>query len=132
MTSSLLLAAAIYCFALAAFHLAFWRLLGWPASLAGSGSLNVSVTQTLNIMLTFGVVMYGAALCWGALHPERSVWALPAAGALFLGVRTVVQPFQFAMRDMSAKILAVAFVAGAVIHAAAALSLWNLERPFAG
>ena len=98
MTSSLLLAAAIYCFALAAFHLAFWRLLGWPRSLAGSGSLNVSVTQTLKIMLTLGVVMYGAALCWGALHPERSVWALPAAAALFLSVRTAVQPFQFPMR----------------------------------
>ena len=132
MTSSLLLAAAAYCFALAAFHMMFWRLFGWPTSLAGSGTLNVSVTQTLNVMLTLGVVMYGAALCWGALHPERSVWALPAAGALFLGVRTVVQPFQFAMRDTSAQILTVAFVAGAAVHAAAALSLWNLGRPFAG
>ena len=117
MTSSLLLAAAAYCFALAAFHMMFWRLFGWPTSLAGSGTLNVSVTQTLNVMLTLGVVMYGAALCWGAL---------------FLGVRTVVQPFQFAMRDTSAQILTVAFVAGAAVHAAAALSLWNLGRPFAG
>jgi hypothetical protein len=132
MTSSLLLTAAIYCFGLAAFHLAFWRLLGWPASLAGSGSLNVGVTQTLNLMLTLGVVMYGAALSWGALHPERSVWALPAAGALFLSVRVFVQPFQFAMRDRSAQILTVAFVAGALIHVAATLSLWNLGRPFAG
>ena len=132
MTSSLLLAAAIYCFALAAFHLAFWRLLGWPRSLAGSGSLNVSVTQTLKIMLTLGVVMYGAALCWGALHPERSVWALPAAAALFLSVRTAVQPFQFPMRDTSARILTIVFAAGALIHAAASLSPWNSRHPFAG
>ena len=99
MTTSLLIAAAIYSFALAIFHLMFWRLFNWPASLAGSGNLNVSVTQTLNIMLTLGVTMYGAALLYGALHAERVMWTLPAAGAVFMAVRTVVQPFQFSMRN---------------------------------
>lgn len=123
MTSSLLLASALYCFALAAFHLMFWRLFGWPASLAGSGALNVSVTQTLNIMLTLGVVVYGAALVWSAQHPEQTAWTLPAAGALFLAVRTVVQPFQFSMRETPSQAITVIFAAGAIIHAAAALSI---------
>jgi len=124
MTSSLLLASAVYSLALAIFHLMFWRLFRWPASLAGSGSLNISVTQTLNIMLTFGVLMYAAALCWGALHPDKTSWPLPAAGALFLAVRTVVQPFQFSMRDTASRVITLAFIAGAILHAAAA---WRLS-----
>ena len=84
MTSSLMILAAAYCFALAGFHLMFWRLFHWPASLAASGSINVGVTQTLNLMLTLGVTMYGAALLWGAFHLDRTAWTLPAAGALFL------------------------------------------------
>ena len=124
MTSSLLLlASALYCFALAAFHLLFWRLFHWPASLAGSGSLNVGVTQTLNLMLTLGVVMYGAALVWAAHHPALASWTLPAAGALFLAVRTLVQPLQFSMRNAPSRIITVIFIAGAIVHAAAA---WKL------
>jgi uncharacterized membrane protein len=123
MISSLLLASAIYCFALAVFHLMFWRLIGWPASLAGSGGLNAGVTQTLNIMLTLGVVMYGAAICWVALHPDGTAWMLPAAGALFLGVRTAVQPFQFSMRQRPSQVIAVVFSLGALIHGAAAWAM---------
>jgi hypothetical protein len=120
MSSSMMVLAAAYCFALALFHLAFWRLFQWPATLAASGSINVGVTQTLNLMLTFAVIVYGAALLWGAFHLDRTAWALPAAGALFLAVRVVVQPFQFSMRNTPSLALTVIFVVGAVIHAAAA------------
>ena len=126
MTSSLMISAAAYCFALAVFHLMFWRLFQWPASLAASGSINVGVTQTLNLMLTLGVTMYGAALLWGAFHLDRTAWTLPAAGALFLAVRTVVQPFQFSMRNAPSQVLTAIFVAGAIVHAAAA---WMLISP---
>ena len=123
MTSSMMILAASYCFALALFHLMFWRLFRWPATLAASGSLNVGVTQTLNLMLTLGVVMYGAALLWGAFHLDRTAWTLPAAGALFLAVRVVVQPFQFSMRNTASLVLTATFAAGAVIHTAAAWML---------
>jgi len=123
MTSPLLILAAAYCFALALFHLAFWWLFRWPATLAASGSINVGVTQTLNLMLTFAVIVYGAALLWGAFHLDRTAWALPAAGALFLAVRVVVQPFQFPMRNTASLVLTAIFAAGAVIHAAAAWML---------
>jgi hypothetical protein len=125
MTPSLLLAAAVYCFALALFHLSFWRLFGWPSSLAASGNLNASVTQTLNIMLTFGVVMYGVALAWSALQPDRTPWTLPTAGAAFLAVRSVVQPFQFSMRNRPSQAITLVFALGAFIHAGAALALWR-------
>jgi hypothetical protein len=123
MITSLLIAASIYCLALGIFHLMFWRLFNWPASLSGSGSLNISVTQTLNIMLTLGVAMYGSALLYGALHPERVMWTLPAAGAMFLAVRTVLQPLQFSMRNRPSQAITAIFASGAMIHAAAALSL---------
>jgi hypothetical protein len=124
MTSSLMIAAAAYCFALAIFHLMFWRLFHWPASLAASGTINVGVTQTLNLMLTLGVKMYGAALLWGASHLDRTPWTLPAAGALFLAIRVVVQPFQFSMRNVPSQAITAIFVVGAIIHAAAAWAIW--------
>ena len=123
MTSPLLILAAAYCFALALFHLAFWWLFRWPATLAASGSINVGVTQTLNLMLTLGVVLYGTALLWGAFHLDRTAWTLPAAGAVFLAVRVVVQPLQFSMRNAPSLVLTTIFTAGAVIHAAAAWML---------
>ena len=54
MISTLMIAAAAYCFALAGFHVMFWRLFHWPSSLTASGTINVGVTQTLNLMLTLG------------------------------------------------------------------------------
>ena len=81
------------------------------------------MTQTLNLMLTLGVTIYGAALLWGAFHLDRTGWTLPAAGALFLAVRTVVQPFQFSMRNAPSQALTAIFIAGATIHAAAAWSI---------
>ena len=125
MTASLLIAAAVYCFALAVFHLLFWRLFAWPASLQAAGHLNTSVTQTLNIMLTFGVSIYGVALLWAAMHPAAASWTLPAAGALFLAVRTVVQPFQFSMRNRPSQAITVIFAAGVLTHAAAAWLMWR-------
>lgn len=128
MTSSLMTAAAVYCFALAVFHLMFWRLFHWPASLSASGTINVGVTQTLNLMLTLGVTLYGAALLWGAFHVDRTPWTLPATGAVFLGVRVIVQPFQFSMRNPPSQVLTGIFAAGAIIHGHAAWLLWAAAR----
>lgn len=128
MTSSLMFAAATYVFALAVFHLMFWHLFRWPATLTNSGRINTGVTQTLNIMLTFGVIMYGTALTWGALHPDKTSWTLPAAGALFLAVRVAVQPFQFSMRNRPSQTITIIFALGAAIHAAAAHALWVMGR----
>ena len=74
-------------------------------------------------MLTFDVTMYGAALFWAAHQPALTSWTLPAAGALFLAVRTLVQPFQVSMRNAPSKVLTGIFVAGAIVHAAAAWTL---------
>jgi hypothetical protein len=60
----MLMLAAVLDLAFAAFHLGFWRLFGWPARLKGSGNLNAAITQTLNVMLTFTFVSYGATLLW--------------------------------------------------------------------
>ena len=49
----LILACALFNLGFGVFHLLFWRLLGWPASLAPAGGLNRAVTQTLNLMLCY-------------------------------------------------------------------------------
>ncbi len=69
-------------------------------------------------------VRRGAALGRACISASAT-WTLPAAGALFLAVRTVVQPFQFSMRNTPSQAITVIFALGALIHAAAAWSLWK-------
>ena len=55
-------AAGAFNLALAVFHLCFWRLFRWPASLAESGSLNRNVTQILNLAITYLFALFGTHL----------------------------------------------------------------------
>jgi len=86
----LALAAGLLDLGFALFHAAFRRLFGWPERLAPSGSLNTAITQTLNVMLIFVFLAYGATLIWqsgqGSVHP-----LLPLAGGAFWGLRLALQ-----------------------------------------
>ena len=52
-----ILAAGVFNLALAAFHLLFWRLFGWPESLAATGVVNRGVTQILNLALAWATAL---------------------------------------------------------------------------
>lgn len=116
----MLLAAGLLDLGFALFHAAFWRLFGWPERLAASGSLNMAITQTLNVMLGFVFLVYGAALIWqsGQLvtHP-----LLPLAGAAFWTLRLVLQFVWFDLRPWPSKLIAAIFALTAVVHLLAAL-----------
>lgn len=100
----------------AIFHLCFWMLFHWPASLRSSGPLNAAITQTLNIVLTYCFVVYGGALIWAGVVSTPVSPLVLIAGAGFWLLRTVLQSILFPMRNrMSVGITAV-FAVGVAIH----------------
>jgi hypothetical protein len=120
MSTNLAFAAAAYDLALAVFHLMFWRLFGWPESLRPSGHVNVAITQTLNLMLTYCFVVLALGLAWAATADASVVAGLAAAGAGFWAIRALLQPVLFGARRSVNLWFVGIFVLGAGLHAAAA------------
>ena len=116
----MLLAAAILDLGFFAFHLGFWRIFGWPERLAGSGSLNAAITQTLNAMLAFVFAAYGAALFWLWQH-GLSLPPLLVVGAGFWTLRLVMQFALFDLRSLPSKVISAVFAANGCVHLLAAL-----------
>jgi hypothetical protein len=121
-----ILAAGVFNLALAAFHLSFWRLFNWPRSLAESGALNRSVTQILNLAITY-LFLLCAAVCF--VFPKELAdtslgrfWLLAMAG--FWLARAVVQPVFFGLRHAFSLALFGVFIVGAVLHGVA----WAMAR----
>ena len=106
---------AMYDLGFGLFHLSFWRWLAWPHSLEKSGRLNQSITQTLNVMLSYVFFVYGIAI---VLAPAPFQAPLALAGSGFWLLRALVQPVLFARTRLSWVMTAV-FAAGAALHAAA-------------
>jgi hypothetical protein len=117
----LLLAAGLLDLGFALFHAAFWRLFGWPERLEPSGRLNTAITQTLNAMLGFVFLAYGAALIWQSgqadVHP-----LLPLAGAAFWGLRLALQLAWFDLKPWPSKLIAALFAVTAAAHL---LAVWR-------
>jgi Na+-transporting NADH:ubiquinone oxidoreductase subunit NqrD len=119
-------AAGVFNLALAAFHLSFWRLFNWPRSLAESGDVNRSVTQILNLAVTylFGLsalvcFMFPAELASSALG---RFWLV--AMASFWLARALIQPSFFGLRHTLSLTLFGLFIVGAIVHGTA----WALAR----
>jgi hypothetical protein len=115
-----LLAAGLLDLGFALFHAAFWSMFGWPGRLAPSGKLNSAITQTLNVMLSFVFVAYGATLVWQAGQPGTP-WLLPLAGGLFWLLRLALQFLWFDLRPAASRVFAAVVALTALVHLAAAL-----------
>jgi hypothetical protein len=109
--------------AFAVFHLMFWRLFGWPATLWGSGRLNAVITQTLNIVLIYVFAVYGGALLWYALSGPGAPSLLLWAGAGFWALRLALQLMLFENRKGKYAVATVAFAVATLLHGLAAWSV---------
>lgn len=107
-------AAAAYDLGFAAFHLLFWRVFGWPASLQRSGALNTAITQTLNLVLIY--VFVAAAI---SIALSRNT-ALLGAAAGFWALRAVLQPALFKLPGLAQAAMTGLFALGAALHGLAA------------
>jgi len=117
----MLVAAGLIDLGFAVFHAAFWRLFGWPERLQASGGLNAAITQTLNAMLGFVFLAYGAALLWQALSGATGM-ALPLTGGLFWILRLVLQFLWFDMRPLASRLITAVFALATLVHLLAALA----------
>lgn len=102
------------------FHLLFWRLFAWPASLRASGTVNAGITQVLNFCLTFVFFAVAIGLA-SAVQTGLSAGPLLLAGCLFWAFRAALQPVYFPMRHPASGALLVLFVLGSIIHGLAYL-----------
>lgn len=84
--------AAAYNIGLGIFHLLFWRLFGWPDSLRPSGQVNMAITQTLNLMLSYGFFALAIGLIWATAMDGPALPGLAVAGCGFWVIRASLQP----------------------------------------
>jgi hypothetical protein len=121
MSEHFALAAAIYDGAFAVFHIAFWRLFKWPASLGPSGYPNIGITQAMNIVLIYVFIAYAAITATQALGGSISPILL-LIGAGFWLLRAVIQPILFGMKARVSNAFTVTFIIGLLLHGGAVLA----------
>lgn len=120
----LVLAAGVHAAGFAAFHVAFWRLFGWPGTLRDTTFANRAILQIANVQL---IVVFGvfAALCFAftdAVAGTPLGRAVLGGMALFWIVRVVVQCVWLRVSRPMVHVLTALFVLGAALCAGAALA----------
>lgn len=81
-TSAWITLAGVHALAFAVFHLAFWRLFDWPASLRTTTVANRAILQIANSQLVLVFACAGAACLWW----RDSLAATPGGRALLLAM----------------------------------------------
>jgi hypothetical protein len=118
MRTALILAAGGFNLLAALFHIGFWRIFNWPKSLAGAGRVNGATLQVINIMLTYVFFCFGLALLWFGNGIGN---AALLAGAGFYALRAALHPLFYGLMHPASKAIFALALAGAVLHALAAL-----------
>lgn len=113
MRGAFVFAAALFDVAIFVFHVLFWRLFRWPASLEASGRLNSAITQTLNVMLTYVFAVYAVALFWQGREAGPAL-LLPAVG--FGVLRIWLQLRLFGVESRLSRIFTGLMVLGTFLH----------------
>lgn len=104
----------------AVFHLAFWRLFDWPASLRTAGIANRAIIQIANLRLVY-LFAAVAVLCFGwtdALHATPLGRAVLVGMSLFWVGRTIEQFVFLRINRPFVHALTVSFVSGAGLFVA--------------
>lgn len=117
----LLRAAGGIALALALFHCLFWRLFGWPGSLAPLSPANRALPQVLNLNLIAVYLLFGALLLgWtDELISLDSGRALIGGVGLFHAARALLQLFFLGLKSWSSRLLFAACGLAAMLHFAA-------------
>ena len=119
--------AALYNLGFAAFHLTFWRLLGWRRQLPRLSRDTGGVLQISTLCLTLVLLFFAYIL---TVHP-RELSTTPLGRDVLGGVtafwlaRTVEQTVFMDLRRRFHRVLLLVFALGTALHAAL-LKLWAL------
>ena len=120
LVQALLLACALHSFALALFHVGFWRLFGWPRTLQNTTLANRAIVQIANVQLIWVFTGIGLLCLW---MPDELVGTplgrvLLAGMAAFWVIRTVTQFVWLRVHHRLVHALTVVFALGAGLFAA--------------
>ena len=123
-SSALVMASGLFNLALALFHMTFWSLFQWPASLGSLGSVNRKILYVLNLAVTALFILAGVLLL--AYSSEVSSTGVGAALlwglSLFWLARAALQPPMFGLKRPLSLLLFLVFLIGSGLHGFAALS----------
>jgi hypothetical protein len=116
----LALLAGVLDLAIAAFHLTFWRLFGWPKRLATLDAVNRALPPVLNIALTGFFIVIGFALVTAPAEALSTTFArrIVAGTAVVWLVRAAIQIPYFGLRHPASILLFAVFLLGFVLHGA--------------
>ena len=92
----------------------------WPEAILPSGPVNVAITQTLNVMLAYCFLIYGAWQIWAAASGTQPHCLSLLAGAGFWLLRAVLQPALFG-RSGTSVMFTFIFTLGLALHLSAGL-----------
>lgn len=107
----------------AIFHMLFWRLFSWPDALAGAGRVNAAITQTLNVVLIYVFLVYGAALILAGSTFGAGTALLLAAGAGVWALRLALQFILFSLNHWASVAITLMFGLAFAAHTIAAMSI---------
>lgn len=113
----------LHSLAFALFHMAFWKLFGWPQTLAGTTAANRAIVQILNLRLIY-IALGIAVLCFAYTDELRDTAlgrAVLLGMSLFWVGRTIEQFVFLRINRLVVHVLTALFVLGAVIFA---VPLW--------
>ena len=118
-TNLVLLLCAAHSFALAVFHLGFWKLFKWPQTLQNTTFANRAILQIANVQLIWVFLLVGA-LC--LRFPEELATtalgrALLLGMSLFWVVRVIGQFVWLRVNRPLVHVLTVVFALGAILFA---------------
>ncbi|MEN4902484.1 hypothetical protein [Luteimonas sp. TWI1437] len=121
--AALLIACGVHSLAFAVFHLAFWRLFGWPRTLQATTVANRAIVQIANAQLV--LVFFGVAcLCLampGALAGTSLGHTVLAGVAAFWWLRLVLQFVRLRVHHPLVHLLSALFLLGALMFIALAV-----------
>ena len=114
----IILIGGIYNLGFAIFHLLFWRLFQWKKDLSKLTFINRSVTQILNLCLTFVFLLmaYLSFFYVSELRQTNLGKTLLIGFSLFWLLRMIEQVIFFGMRNSISIVLTIIFLLGSVIY----------------
>ena len=118
LSEGMILLGGVYNLGFAIFHLMFWRLFRWKRDLSSLTFINRSVTQILNLCLTFVFLLmaYISFFNTSELIQTNLGKALLVGFSLFWFLRMIEQIIFFGIRNLISIALTLVFLFGCVIY----------------
>lgn len=109
---------ALYNLAFGLFHLFFWKLLKWNEQLKRVSSVNKAVVQTLNLCLTFMLLLAAYLFYTSAseIHTTEIGYKLLIGMAIFWLIRALLQIILFNLKERIHQLLLILFLFGVILH----------------